>query len=177
MDTNRPVKAFLRASELARAGGVSTDTLRHYERKGVLPRPRRSSNGYREYSERALERVRVIRQALAVGFTIEELSAVFRVSDRGGTPCLAVRTLAAEKLAQIEMRIDEMLALRNELRESLKDWDLRLAETPAGEQAGHRGIQCHSLTVKTNRLWVMPLTGFKKAQTSKRLGIRWISFG
>ncbi|MCA1601762.1 MAG: MerR family transcriptional regulator [Acidobacteria bacterium] len=49
------------------------DTLRHYERKGVLPRPQRSPNGYREYPAAALERVRMIRRALAVGFTLDEL--------------------------------------------------------------------------------------------------------
>ncbi len=57
-------KAYVRAGELARATGVSTDTLRHYERKGVLGRPRRSANGYREYPPEALERVLLVRRAL-----------------------------------------------------------------------------------------------------------------
>jgi len=65
-----------RIGELAKATGVSTDTLRHYERKGVL-RSARSGNGYREYPKNALERVRTIRQALSVGFTLDELSTIF----------------------------------------------------------------------------------------------------
>ena len=69
---------FLRAGELARASGVSTDTLRHYERKGVLPAPRRSPNGYREYPAEALARVLLVRRALAVGFTLDELAQILR---------------------------------------------------------------------------------------------------
>src|ERR1700754_1035172 len=57
-------KGFVRAGELARAAGVSTDTLRHYERKGVLQKPRRSANGYREYPPDALARVLLVRRAL-----------------------------------------------------------------------------------------------------------------
>lgn len=135
MDSKLLSNGFWRVGELAKAAGVSTDTLRHYERKGVLPPPHRSRNGYREYPEAALERVRVIRQALAVGFTLDELSAVFKVRDRGGVPCLDVRNLAAQKLSDIEVQLQEMEALRNELRDSLQDWDLRLSKTPSGERA------------------------------------------
>lgn len=79
------------AGELAAAVGVSTDTLRHYERKGVLPRPGRTANGYRHYPETALERVSMIRQALAVGFTLDELAAILNERDNGGLPCKKVR--------------------------------------------------------------------------------------
>jgi len=124
-----------RVGELAEAAGVSADTLRHYERKGIL-RPRRSGNGYREYAEDSLERVRMIRQALAVGFTLDELSEIFKVFDRGGAPCHQVRSLAANKLAEIEDHLREVTALRNELRAALKDWDNRLAKTGSGQRAG-----------------------------------------
>ncbi len=124
-----------RVGELAKATGVSTDTLRHYERKGVL-RSERSSNGYREYPEAALERVRMIRQALAVGFTLDELSAIFRVFDGGGAPCQQVRSLATQKLAEVEKHLQEVTTLRNDLRAALKDWDTRLAKTAMGQPAG-----------------------------------------
>src|SRR2546430_9001371 len=135
MDSKLLSNGFWRVGELAKAAGVRTDSLRHYERKGVLPRPHRSRNGYREYPEEALEREGMIRQALAVGFTLDELSAVFKVRDRGGVPCLEVRSLAAKKLSDIEVQLREMEALRNELRDSLQDWDLRLSNTPSGERA------------------------------------------
>ena len=135
MDSKPLSKGFWRAGELAKAAGVSTDTLRHYERKGVLPRPRRSRNGYREYPEEVLERIRMIRQALGVGFTLDELRAVLTVCDRGGVPCLEVRNLAAKKLSDIEAQLQEMLTLRDELRANLRDWDLRLSRTAPGKQA------------------------------------------
>lgn len=135
MNANTPKGGVWRVGGLAQASGVSTDTLRHYERKGLL-RPVRSSNGYREYPEHALERVRMIRQALGVGFTLDELSAVFKVFDRGGAPCEEVRRLAAAKLAEIERHLQDVLVMRDELRESLKDWDARLAKTAQGQRAG-----------------------------------------
>jgi len=127
-------KDVWRVGDLADAAGVSADTLRHYERKGVL-RPQRSSNGYREYPAHALERVRMIRQALAVGFTLDELAAVFRVFDGGGAPCHEVRRLASAKLAHLEEHLREVTAMRNELRQALEDWDTRLANTARGQPA------------------------------------------
>jgi len=121
--------------ELAKATGVSTDTLRHYERKGVL-NSQRAGNGYREYPEGALERVRMVRQGLAIGFRLDELRSIFKVFDRGGAPCQQVRSLAASKLAQIETHLQEVITLRDDLKDALKDWDKRLAKTASGQRAG-----------------------------------------
>jgi DNA-binding transcriptional MerR regulator len=129
-------KAYVRAGALARAAGVSTDTLRHYERKGVLRAPRRSPNGYREYPPEALARVRLVRRALAFGFTLEELARVLGERGRGGAPCKEVRALAAQKLADVEARLLELRELRVELRAILGEWDSRLAQTADGERAG-----------------------------------------
>src|SRR5262245_6914269 len=122
-------KAYLRAGELSQLAEVSTDTLRHYERKGLLAAPRRSVNGYREYPMSALGRVRLIRRALEIGFTLDELSRVLNVRDRGGVPCRQVRALAGEKLREVETRLAELVELRNELRKLLIDWDAVLAKT------------------------------------------------
>ena len=127
---------FCRIGELANAAGVSTDTIRHYERKGALQRACRSRNGYREYPKQAVNRVRTIRQALALGFTLDELSEIFRVHDRGGVPCQKVRNLAAEKLSELELHLKAMRKLRNELRRTVDDWDARLSNTAPGHQAG-----------------------------------------
>lgn len=125
---------FMRSGNVARIAGVSTDTLRHYERKGLLT-PRRSPNGYREYPPQTIERIRMIRRALAVGFTLDELTRIFTVRDRGGVPCREARALAATKLESIEAQILDMAALRDELHTLLLAWDERLAKTPEGEQA------------------------------------------
>ena len=129
-------KAYIRAGELARAAGVSTDTLRHYERKGVLGAPRRSANGYREYPPEALARVLLIRRALSFGFTLDELARVLRTRERGGAPCREVRALAAGKLEEVESRLRGLRALRGELRAILGEWDGRLSEAADGGRAG-----------------------------------------
>jgi len=125
----------LRAGELAARASVSTDTLRHYERKGVLPAPDRLANGYRSYPEEALVRVRAIRAALALGFTLDELAPLFRARERGRPPCRAVRELAADKLALAEAQLADLERLVATLRQLLVSWDEQLGSTPPGEAA------------------------------------------
>ena len=127
---------MLRSGELARLAGVSTDLLRHYERIGIVPRPERASNGYRQYPARTLDRVRVVRRSLSLGFSLPELARIFAVKDRGGAPCRSVRALAEEKLRQVEQSLLELKTLRGQLRGTLLDWNRRLAKTPAGRRAG-----------------------------------------
>jgi DNA-binding transcriptional MerR regulator len=125
----------LRSGELARLSGVSADTLRHYERKGLL-KPHRSSNGYREYPPHAVERLRLIRNALAIGFKLDDLERVFKIRDAGGAPCRQVRDLAAAKLDELEIVLLELTTMRDELKRLIKDWDIRLGSTLSDEPAG-----------------------------------------
>jgi DNA-binding transcriptional MerR regulator len=134
-DSDRSPGSGLLAGALARQTGVSTDTLRHYERKGVLPAPRRLANGYRSYPPEALMRVRVIRAALALGFTLDELAPLLRARDRGRPPCVAVRELAAAKLAAAETQIAELTQLVAAMRQLLATWDGRLRAAAPGEPA------------------------------------------
>ena len=71
----------MQSGELANLAGVSTDTLRHYERLGLLARPQRTESGYRRYTPQSLERVRLIRSALSVGFSLPELTAILKMRD------------------------------------------------------------------------------------------------
>ena len=96
----KSTRHYFRSGELARLAGVSTDTLRHYERKGLLKRARRSANGYREYLATDLDRVRLVRGALGIGFTLDELARILSVRDRGGAPCRQVRALAGRSLTK-----------------------------------------------------------------------------
>ena len=125
----------LSSGELADLAGVSRDTLRHYERKGVLARPLRGHNGYRKYPREALQRVQLVRRALSVGFTLDELSKVLKVRDEGGAPCEEVRRLAAQKLVNVQDQLRELTKLRDDLHKTLRDWDGQLARRPVGKRA------------------------------------------
>lgn len=124
------------SGELAWQAGVSTDTLRHYEKKGLLAPPHRGANGYRVYPEAAVGRVRLIQRALDMGFALDELARVLRQRDAGGVPCREVRTIAAERLDALDARIEGLIELRNELRRLVREWDRRLASMPPGQRAG-----------------------------------------
>ena len=123
------------ARDVARATGVSTDTLRHYERKGLLPGVTRTAAGYRRYSATAIERVLLIQRALVVGFSLADLGRILRVRDKGGAPCQEVRDLVSRRLDELCQRIDRLVALRDELRVVLTDWNGTLANTPHGKRA------------------------------------------
>jgi len=110
VSTNEP----MHSSELARLVGVSTDTLRYYERLGLLPAAPRSTSGYRLFPAQALHRVRLIRGALAIGFSIRELSEIFAERDRGAAPCQRVLMLAREKLATVEASLRDVQIWRRE---------------------------------------------------------------
>ena len=121
--------------EVARATGVSTDTLRHYERNGLLPPVARTSAGYRQYSAATVQRVLLIQRALVVGFSLAELKRVLGVRDKGGAPCRSVRELVGERLNELNRKIEELTALRRELRLLLQEWDAKLEKTPPGQRA------------------------------------------
>jgi DNA-binding transcriptional MerR regulator len=135
MGSTPSVKRPLHSGELARLAGVSADSLRHYERVGVLPPPERNAAGYRVYPPAALGRVRLVRRALAFGFSLAELARIFGVRDRGGVPCRQARALGKAKLAEVERRLRELEVLRGQLRQILQHWDRRLARTSRGHRA------------------------------------------
>jgi DNA-binding transcriptional MerR regulator len=127
--------AFLQSGKLARIAGVSPDTLRHYERVGVLARPTRASNGYRRYPPESIERLRLVRRAMDVGFTLQDLGRILRARERGAFPCQEVRRLAAAKLEELTTRLGELEKLRDELAKTLSEWDERLEGISPGEPA------------------------------------------
>jgi DNA-binding transcriptional MerR regulator len=98
---------------LARAAGVNVETVRYYERRGLLQRPVPRGSQYREYSDSDVERLRFIRRAKALGFTLAEIRDLLPAADTG---CVdGVLVAARTKLAEIESDISEQLALRDRL--------------------------------------------------------------
>jgi DNA-binding transcriptional MerR regulator len=126
----------LRIGVVARSANLSPDTIRHYERLGLLGVAERSDGGYRLYDAVDLRRVHVIQTALRVGFTLDELAAAFVERRAGHAPCVRVRRLAAEKLVRIDEQIAQLHEIRRALQRALTDWDRRLAATPRGQAAG-----------------------------------------
>jgi DNA-binding transcriptional MerR regulator len=131
-----PPSPGLGSAALARQAGVSVDTLRHYEIKGLLAPPPRTAGGYRRYPPEALLRVRLVRRAVALGFTLDELARILAVRDRGGAPCRGVRALAQSKLATIESRLAALAAARDLMQRVLARWDGLLAAAPPDGRAG-----------------------------------------
>ena len=125
---------MLHCGELAKATGVSADTIRHYERIGVLPRAARTASGYRIYPETAIKRVIVVRRALRIGFTLAELADIFKTRDAGGIPCHRVFELAQMKLTMIESDIAALSRIRRQMVKILADWSTRIKKS-GGEKA------------------------------------------
>lgn len=125
----------LRSGALAKAVGVSPDTIRHYEKIGVLPRAFRTESGYRVYPASAVERVLVVQRALRIGFTLAELAEVLKARDAGGAPCRRVYQLAQEKLKGIAADIEALKRTERYLKKVLSDWEQRIQRSGPGQKS------------------------------------------
>lgn len=125
----------LRIGEIARRTGVSVDTVRHYERLGLLGKAPRSSGGYRLFPPVAIDRVTLIRDAVRVGFSLRQLSTFLRARQDGRAPCRQVRAAGARILDELDQQIATLTSTRLAIQTMLDDWDERLARTPASEPA------------------------------------------
>jgi DNA-binding transcriptional MerR regulator len=102
----------MRTGQLARRAGVKDTTLRFYERAGMLAPPQRGANGYRDYGEEDLARVRFIRRAQELGFTLTELRAFLALSSRGGALPARAEAFAQTKLAEIDARVRDLRRMK-----------------------------------------------------------------
>jgi DNA-binding transcriptional MerR regulator len=125
----------LRSGTLAKAAEVSPDTIRHYEKIGVLPQASRTESGYRVYPASAEERVLVVQRALRIGFTLAELADVLRARDAGEVPCQRVYDLAQGKLKSIEADIEALKRTKRYLQKVLVDWEKRTQRAGPGQQS------------------------------------------
>jgi DNA-binding transcriptional MerR regulator len=126
----------MRIGEVAARAGVSADTIRHYERLGLLPAAARGENGYRQYPEDAIRRVLTIRSAVQFGFPLKDLRVFIESRAAGRPPCAAVRAQAARLLDDLNTRIHQLEAARRQMQQTLDDWDARLATLTPGVPAG-----------------------------------------
>lgn len=113
----------LNIGELAQAAGASAKTIRYYEQIGLLPPPQRADNGYRLYGNQDVERLRFIRNARSLGFSLDDLKEVLALRDQGEAPCRYVAHLLGEKAAEVEERIRRLRDLQQELQQLVEQAD------------------------------------------------------
>jgi DNA-binding transcriptional MerR regulator len=120
---------------VANKAGVTPDTIRYYERLGLLPKPARTSAGYRQYSEGIVNRLMLIRNAQQFGFPLREIASFLRVRETGGKPCGDVRRAAELMLDAVDRQIAALVATRDQMEQTLRVWDRKLTEAGAGQPA------------------------------------------
>lgn len=136
---------MLTIGQLAKEAGVGVETIRFYEREGLLAKPRRSPSGYRQYPPEAAGRVKFLRRAQWLGFTLKDAQELLALRDDPDADRASVREKAADKLADIEERIAELQAMRVELARLLT------ACRGAGPAAGCPIIAAIDVETPTNR--------------------------
>lgn len=117
------MKTYFRIGELARSAEVPESTLRYYERIGLLQAPARAHNAYRLYDDKSLRRLRFIRQAQRLGFSLDEIKEILGLRTRGACPCGRVQELAHQRLHQMDQALSELQSFRDELAASLLRWE------------------------------------------------------
>lgn len=112
----RAYRPVMRSSEVASQAGVNVQTLRYYERRGILPEPRRSGSGYRAYDAQAVRTVRFVKRAQQLGFSLEEIDSLLELAAGGPANCDAAKALAIGKIGELEAKIASLSAMRDSLR-------------------------------------------------------------
>lgn len=106
----------MKIGQLAEQAGVSVDTVRFYERRGVLPTPERVASGYRTYTTATAERIRLARRLQQLGFRLDDVIDALHANDRGGASCESERWRLEAVLARIEAKIADLRTVRREVR-------------------------------------------------------------
>lgn len=118
----------MRIGEVAARARVNIETLRYYERRGLLREPKRERSGYRAYSEDAVRIVRFIKRAQELGFTLADVEVLLHLAAGGPATCREVRALATAKTEDLDRRIETLRAMRRSLLMLVKTCDRRGSE-------------------------------------------------
>lgn len=108
---------------MAAEAGVNVQTLRYYERRGLLREPERLASGYRSYPPEAVRTVRFVKRAQRLGFSLEEVESLLQLAAGGPRSCASVQQLAAEKITDLEQRIEALEAMRSSLSQLVATCD------------------------------------------------------
>ena len=102
----------VRSSEVATKAQVNVQTLRYYERRGLLAEPQRTSSGYRVYTPDAVRVVRFIKRAQQLGFTLDDMEDLLHLADGGPDSCQEAKAMARSRIADLQRRIEELAGMR-----------------------------------------------------------------
>lgn len=105
----------MRTHEVAERAGVNSQTLRYYERRGILPDPPRSPTGYRDYPASAVRVLRFVKRSQELGFTLAEVAELLELAEGGPDSCDTARTLAEQHIAALEAKIADLQRMRDSL--------------------------------------------------------------
>lgn len=109
----------LKIGQLAKEIGINRETIRYYERRGLIEEPPRQTSGYRAFSPKYVERIRFIKRAQTLGFTLKEISKLLALAD-GNFDCKDIRKFAEEKIKDIEIRIRDLQKINEVLHDLVK---------------------------------------------------------
>ena len=131
----------MRIGELARRTGVRVETIRWYEKAGLLEEPGRSASNYREYDKASLDRLTFIKRGRDLGFSLDQVSQLMSLTRSPGENCATVDAIAVQHLTAIDRKIADLTALRRELTGlvdscaggSIGDCDILRALSPEGD--------------------------------------------
>ncbi len=127
----------MRIGELARATGTKAETIRYYEREGILPAADRTDSNYRDYSDEHLATLTFVRRARELGFSMAQVRELLTLSDHEDKPCDDVDELVQRQMVEVQRKIADLEALRDELGQMLqscqadKIGDCRIVESLA----------------------------------------------
>ena len=124
--------AGLLIGDVAEQTGVAPPTIRYYESIGLLERPWRTDAGYRRYTQTTVDELRFIRKAQALGFSLDEIAEILKLSRSGKIPCSHVLTLAHQHLAAVDERIRQLQKFRGQLAAELEKWNGKTSPTCGG---------------------------------------------
>ena len=121
----------LKIGEVSKMSGIGIETLRFYEKSGLLDRPGRTMSGYRLYDREVLDRLAFIKRAQVLGFSLDEIKRIIAEKRAGQSPCAGVREIVRRRLLELDERMAQMRRYRKELSAALSEWE------EAGDTEGH----------------------------------------
>jgi len=124
---------MMKVREVARRSGVADHVVRYYTRIGLLNPSRNRHNGYKEYKDSDVSRLRFIRQAKSIGYTLGEITKIFHEASRRNSPCPMVRQIIAGRIEENGFKLNELVALQKRMEHALAKWSKLPDGMPDGE--------------------------------------------